>query len=100
VLFGVSGLFGLAAAINGGFGLLAPWLVISYVLFALLTIMGVAVSGPRMARIRRALADAPPGRLTADARALAADPVLRLVHVLDFVLLIGLVYVMVVKPFG
>jgi uncharacterized membrane protein len=99
-LFGISGLLGLAAALSAGYDLLAPWLVISYVLFALLTFLGIAVSGPRTARIRRALAGAPPGRLAPDARPLVDDPVLRAVHVADFVLLIALVFDMVVKPFG
>lgn len=100
MFFGIAGLLGLAAATQAGYNLLAPWLLISYLLFALLTFVGFAISGPRTSRLRRALADAPPGPVPAELRPLVDDRVLSGVHVLDFVLLGALVYDMVFKPFG
>jgi hypothetical protein len=40
------GIFGLLTGIAFGYNLLAPWLIIAYVLFALLTALGILYSGP------------------------------------------------------
>src|SRR5205085_1157060 len=45
-LYAVGGLFGLATAFVFGYNLRAPWLIIAYVLFAILTVVGIRVSGP------------------------------------------------------
>ena len=45
-LYGVGGLLGLATAFVFGYNLLAPWLIIAYVLFAILTVVGIRISGP------------------------------------------------------
>jgi hypothetical protein len=56
-LYILGGLFGLGTALAFGYSLVAPWMVIAYVLFAALTALGVLVSGPLMARIHAAASD-------------------------------------------
>ena len=46
VLFSIGGVFSLIAAIEIGFGLTDPWLIISYVVFAIAMVAGGAVQGP------------------------------------------------------
>jgi hypothetical protein len=55
VLYGIGGLLGLATAISYGFDLLAPWLVIAYVIFAVLTVVGIVFSGPLIERLHAVL---------------------------------------------
>ena len=43
--------------IHFGYNLLAPWLVIAYVLFAILTVVGIRISGPIFERTHAVAAD-------------------------------------------
>lgn len=54
-LYMTGGLLGLATAISFGFDLLAPWLVIAYALFAILTVVGITFSGPLIMRLNAVL---------------------------------------------
>ena len=56
-LYILGGLFGLATALAFGYDLLAPWLVVAYVLFAALTVLGIAYSGPLLGRVHTLAAD-------------------------------------------
>ena len=56
-LYSLGGLFGLATAFVFGYNLLAPWLVIAYVLFVLLTALGIRVSGPLFERTHAVATD-------------------------------------------
>jgi len=56
-LYIAGGLFGLATAFVFGYNLLAPWLIIAYVLFALLTALGARYSGPLFERTHTLAAD-------------------------------------------
>jgi len=56
-LYAVGGLFGLATAFVFGYNLLAPWLIIAYVLFAILTVVGIRVSGPIFERTHAVASD-------------------------------------------
>jgi len=100
VLFVVGGLFGLAAAWVGGFPLLAPWLVISYVDFAILAVSGARLTGPNYERLQASVAGSGDGPLSVDTRAFIASSRFRGPVVLDFVLLGVLVFDMVFKPFS
>jgi hypothetical protein len=68
-LFVIGLVFGLAAAIVGGLNLLAPWLLASYVVFAIAMAVGAMVSGPWANAVGRAAeaspVDAPSTELTA-----------------------------------
>ena len=96
----VGGLFGLVTAINFGYNLLAPWLLIAYVLFASAMITGIAFNSKFGPRILQATADVPDGPLTPPITALFTDPRYRLVTTIDYVVLIALLFDMVVKPFS
>lgn len=50
-LYVVGGLFGIATGLTFGYNLLAPWMLIAYVLFAGLAGMGILYSGPLMGRV-------------------------------------------------
>ncbi len=54
VLFSIGGIFGIIAAIEIGFGLADPWLIISYVLFAIAMVVGGAVQGPWSEKVAKA----------------------------------------------
>lgn len=100
VLYITGGLFGLFAAINTGFNLLAPWLLIAYVLFVTLTIIGARLVGPWAEHVGKLAAAAPDGPLTPDLQAIIRDPRMRLIRWADFVLVFLLVFDMVLKPFS
>jgi uncharacterized membrane protein len=96
--FIVGGLFGLATGLAFGYDLLAPWLLIAYVLFIAATVWGIRVTSPAMRRLAKV---AGAGGEAADAgdvermlgRRLTIDAVFTF-------LVIGLIILdMVVKPF-
>lgn len=91
-------LFGLIAAVTGQFDLLRPWLVASYVAFAVAMAIGITITDPWVARLERAAAagaaqSSELAAVVADRRALAGTWVLQ-----GMVALI--VFLMVVKPLG
>ena len=98
VAYAAAAVFGVAAALTIGYNLLAPWLVISYVIFVVLLILGVAYAGPATAQIGAAVADLPDGALPEEVRAKGRR--FSLVETLDFVCLLVVIYVMVAKPFS
>ena len=98
VLFGLAAVFGVAAAVINTYNLLAPWLVISYVIFVVLLILGVAYAGPATARMGTAIADLPEGPLPEDVR--ASGRRFTWIEALDFLGLLVVIYVMVAKPFS
>ena len=69
LLFVLGGIIGLITAIALQFNLLAPWLIIAYVLFALLAISGAALSGPTAENLGKVVTAAPDGPLPAAAGA-------------------------------
>jgi len=99
-LFVIGGLFGLAAAWIGGYPLLAPWLLISYIAFAILAVSGARLTGPNYQRLAQSVAGSGEGPLPPDTRSVIAGAAFRGGVVLDFVLLAVLVFDMVFKPFS
>jgi hypothetical protein len=100
VLYVTGGIFGLLTAINFGFNLLAPWLVIAYVLFAIAMITGITFSGRFGPRVAAATQGVPDGPLTPAVIALFTAPSYRFVTTLDYVVLVAILFDMVVKPFS
>lgn len=100
VLYVTGGIFGLLTAINFGFNLLAPWLVIAYLLFAIAMITGFAFNRNFGPRVVQATTGVPDGPLSPAITALFADPTYRLVTTIDYVVVIALLFDMVVKPFS
>jgi len=100
VLYVLGGVFGLVAAWVGGFPLLAPWLVISYVAFGILAASGALLTGPNYERLRASVDGSGDGPLGPETRMIVGSNVFRGAFVLDFALLAVLVLDMVIKPFG
>lgn len=98
VLFIIGGIFGLITAIYLKYNLLAPWLIIAYVLFAALAVSGGALSGPTAERIGKIVEPAPDGALPAETL-----PLIRRFYftsAIEVIFLVLIVFDMVVKPFG
>ena len=92
-------LFGFITALTADLDLTQAWLLIAYVLAALILVTGIAYHGPRDRQLR-ALVDASPEDGPSDAlRAFIAAPSDRVVRAIDLLLWLGIIYVMVAKPF-
>jgi hypothetical protein len=100
MLFVLGGLFGLAAGWVSGTPLLAPWLVISYVAFAVLAAAGALLEGPNYQAISSSVAATGDGPLSVETRAFVSSVKFRGAVLLDVSLLGLLVFDMVVKPFS
>ena len=100
VLYLSAGLFGLLTAINFGFDLLAPWLIIAYVLFAIAMLTGIFGDRVFSIRLGELLATTPDGPLTAELEALFASTSHLAVSVFNYLWIPVLVFDMVVKPFS
>ena len=100
ILYVSGGLLGLATAINFGFNLLAPWLVIAYVLWVVAMLTGVAVHRPYFIRANTVLQGAPDGPMSIEVAALLADQRERWASVVDYVVIVAILFDMVVKPFS
>ena len=100
IVYGLGALTGVGAALVGGFNLLAPWLLISYVIFVVLLIIGAALAGPHMGRVGAMVAALPDGPLPAEVKAAATANGFVWIEAFDFVGLLLVIFVMVVKPFS
>jgi len=100
VFYVSGGLLGLWTAINFGYDLLAPWLVIAYVLFAVPMITGFTFSRTFAPRLVQATTGVPDGPVPPPVVALFSDPRYRLVTVIDYLVILGILFDMVVKPFS
>jgi hypothetical protein len=100
ILFVTGGLFGLLTGINLAYNLLAPWLVIAYVLFAIAMIQGATLSSRFAARLEAAIATARDGPLTPAIAGIFAEPRFKALVGVDYVVTLALVLDMVVKPFS
>ncbi len=100
MVYGVGFLFGLIAAITGSFNLLAPWLLISYVLFVISSVISVRSVGGWMAQVGRAAAlnqgDAPSTEL----QGLLHDKRATQGMIANLVVVAVIIALMVFKPFG
>lgn len=56
-LYIAGGLFGILTGATFGYSLVAPWLVIAYLVFAALMVLGVLYSGPLMGRMHAVASD-------------------------------------------
>ena len=100
VLYMSGGLFGLLTAIAFGHDLLAPWLVIAYVLFAIATVTGIRWTGPHLARMAELANEAPDGPIPAPLAELFRSSSAVALWAVDVALVFMVVFDMVVKPFS
>ena len=102
VLFISGGLFGLLAAITGPYSanLLAPWLVIAYLLFIVAMLIGARINEPWGKRLGMALRTVPDGPIPPEIDAFFTDRRMNWITVVDYLVVVVLIYDMVVKPFS
>jgi len=100
VLYVGGGILGLLTALNFGFNLLAPWLVIAYALFVVAMITGAGVHAPYHQRLEKLFATSRSGPFTPEEATAVADPRERAAAMVDYVVIVLLVFDMVVKPFS
>ena len=90
---------GIIAALTGAIDLLQPWLISAYVLSAVVLIVAFTYHIPTANRLKE-LAAASPDVPSPELRAAIDEPSGRLIIVLDSLVWLGLIFVMVVKPFS
>lgn len=100
ILFVIGGLLGLLTAISFGQDLLAPWLVIAYVLWTLAMLIGIVENRPWGEKIGRLLMQTPDGPLTPEISAMFTDTRVVALTIVDYVIVIAVIFDMVVKPFS
>jgi hypothetical protein len=90
--------FGIVAALTGNLDLTQPWLIMGYVLTAVILVLAFAYHAPSSSRLK-ALADASgDDRPSAELQAAIDRPIGRLMNVVDGLVWLGVIFVMVVKP--
>lgn len=92
--------FGLITAIVGDYDLTQAWLVIGYVLTALILVNAFAYHVPTAKKLK-ALADASPeDEASPELQAYVAAGLGRVMNAIDSLLWLAIIFVMVVKPFS
>ncbi|HEX8025904.1 MAG TPA: hypothetical protein VF484_06855 [Candidatus Limnocylindrales bacterium] len=99
-LFIAGGIFGLLTALATGTDLLAPWLVIAYVLFLLAMAIGIFETAPTGRKLGAILRTAPDGPLPAEVRELFDSQRAKALLVIDVLIPFVFIFDMVVKPFS
>jgi Predicted integral membrane protein (DUF2269) len=100
VTFFVSVGLGLAAAVVGGFDLTAPWLIIAYVIVAVLVVLGAGIESPYLKRMHRAAEESPVEKPSEELEALIRAPRRWASWWISTLLYVAVIFDMVVKPFG
>ena len=92
--------FGVITAITGNMDLTEPWLIIGYVLAAIILVNAFAYHIPTANRLK-ALAEASPDQeASSELRAAIDAPIGRIMNLVDSVVWLALIFDMVVKPFS
>ena len=99
-LFLLGVVFGIVAALTGQIDLLAPWLILAYVLFISATLLGILVMDPWSARLEAAAVASQDDAASDALRSVITEPAARAGSWALMVIVAALVFVMVVKPFA
>ena len=100
ILFIVGGSLGLLAGISFGQNLLAPWLLIAYVLFAGAMLIGMTENRGFAMALGALVARTPDGPLTTEVRAMFSSSRVVALTIVDYLIVVALIFDMVVKPFS
>ena len=92
--------FGFITAISGDLDLTATWLVIGYVLAAIILLTAFAYHIPYATKLKAAAEASPDDQASNELRALVEAPSGRWVNAFDGAVWLALIYVMVAKPFS
>ena len=100
VMYMLGGIFGGLTAIAFGFDLIAPWLVIAYVAFAIAVLLGVTENRTWPLRLAEAVNRTPDGPLTPEIRDLFMNRTTVAVLAIDIAWVPVMIFDMVIKPFS
>ena len=100
VMYVLGGIFGGLTAIAFGYDLLAPWLVIAYVGFAIALLTGVTENRTWPLRLAEAVKRTPDGPLTLEIRDLFMNRRTMAVLAIDIAWVPVMIFDMVIKPFS
>jgi Predicted integral membrane protein (DUF2269) len=92
--------FGFVTAITGDLDLTQTWLIIAYVLAALILLNAFAYHIPYTRKLEAAAETSPDDQPSPELRALVEAPSVIWVNVYDGLLWLAIIYTMVVKPFS
>ena len=92
--------FGFVTAVTTGFDLLAPWLLIAYVLVVAILVNGFAVYEPQLKRLNAAAAASSDNQPSPELRALIDSPRTKVAFGSEVALWVAIIFTMVVKPFN
>ncbi len=100
VLFVIGGVLGVVAFLDRGVDWNEPWLIQSYVLFAVAFILGGAVEGRWQTKVTAAVEEAPDGPVSEELQALLDDRVNMIATWIGRIVVVAIFYVMTMKPFS
>ena len=92
--------FGFVTAITSDFDLTATWLLIGYGLSLFILVNGLTYHQREAEKLKAAAAAAPEDQPSDQLRALAGSPSVFVMNVIDGLAWLGLIFVMVTKPFS
>jgi hypothetical protein len=92
--------FALIAIFTGGLNPLRPWLLIAYVLFAIGIFDGVRFHGPYAQAVGVAAEASPDNAPSPELNRAMDNPAETFTYWLDYAVIIGLIFDMIIKPFG
>ena len=98
--YGIGFLLGIVAAIVASFNLLAPWLLISYVLFIITSVLGGRVIGGWAEKVEQAAAQNQGDTPSAELKALLHDQRATQGIIANLIVIALIIAMMVFKPFG
>ncbi|HTP07176.1 MAG TPA: DUF2269 family protein [Anaerolineae bacterium] len=98
--YGIGFLLGIVAAIVASFNLLAPWLLISYVLFIVTSVLGGRVIGGWAEKVEQAAAQNQGDTPSAELKAVLHDKRATQGIIANLVAIALIIAMMVFKPFG
>jgi len=91
---------GFVAAVVDGFELTQPWLLIGYVLAAIILVNAFAYHIPTANKLKALAAASSDDEASPELRATIAAPIGAIMNVVDGVVWLALIFVMVAKPFS
>jgi len=100
VTYMLGGIFGGLTAIAFGFDLLAPWLLIAYVAFAIAVLLGITEDRTWPLRLAEAVKRTPDGPITPEIRNLFMNRTTLAVLAINIAWLPVIIFDMVIKPFS
>jgi uncharacterized membrane protein len=92
--------FGFLTAIVADFDLTQTWLLIAYALSLFILVNGITYHRGQAERLKAAAEASPDERAASEIRAIAGAPSAALMNVIDGLAWLGIIYVMVAKPFS